>query len=163
MSLQVTGSSGTINWCGKTWNLPGDSGLVQEVCPTFYRKGHVLYGPANPSTGYKREIWQYGGYTGELSLRRAHGVQTSGFYVSWRHRLFLKGGNRDFFHWRGYGSVRFPTPSPSYTDLYTDMGIITPNSPARGTWYDTHYITDNYFGSHTTGGITYTWSKGTNW
>ena len=37
MDLRVSGASGTITWCGETWNLPADSGKCKKVCPTFYK------------------------------------------------------------------------------------------------------------------------------
>lgn len=32
----TTSNSGTYNWCGNTWNMPGDSGVTKTACPTYY-------------------------------------------------------------------------------------------------------------------------------
>jgi len=51
--VSVTGGSGTIDWCGKTWNLPSDNGVQQRVCPDFY----ILDINWNTSRGIYRETW----------------------------------------------------------------------------------------------------------
>ena len=161
MLIQITGSSGTVNWCGETWNLPADSGEWKEVCPSFYRKGHQSFGW--DSTGKKGETWNIGGFNGDLALTRYLNISSSGFYYfNWRHRICLENTNTDKHEWWA-SADRFPTPTPSYTfPVISELGLIT-TAPPRENWYGNQYLTDNFFGSHTIGSVTYTWAKGTNW
>lgn len=50
-------------------------------------------------------------------------------------------------------------PGPTFSDAQL-KAIITPEANAT---YNNFHITDGMFDSYTTGGITYAWSKGTNW
>jgi hypothetical protein len=59
MVLTVTGSTGTITWCGETWVLPGESGDPKTVCPDIYNKG--IYTAVSP--GARQHRWQKAGTT----------------------------------------------------------------------------------------------------
>lgn len=67
MVMKVTGAGpGTVNWCGESWTLPGESGVEKAVCPTQY----YLRGPAPFSY---RHRWRH---SNGIFLRRF----VSGYY-----------------------------------------------------------------------------------
>lgn len=158
MVVSVTGASGTIDWLGKTWNLPADSGLPQEVCPTQYYNeqwsGSTYFQGGNG--------WNLTASLGQAALRikRVYGNFPSVVYQlnQINVRDINNGGintyDRNFF-------ATYPGP---VTTHYTQnaFGLVNSVPPALPTFSE-YQITDEFFGSYTIGGITYSWSKGTNW
>ena len=75
MKLRVTGTTGTISWCGETWNLPGDSGLCKEVCPEYYRRGkrsstatwYTTYYTSFRKYKHHYEKWRFGAYISDAN------------------------------------------------------------------------------------------------
>jgi hypothetical protein len=154
MQVTVTGASGTITWCGLTWNLPGDSGLTQCLCPTTYR----LQSQPTPSySGWHR--WDGGGTPNTaLQLYRRFYTYTSGGSTyrnpSFNRNTLWVHGDRDQVSWNT-GLTRNTQYSDISKVLYPTVGRPTEND---------YQITNDFFGTHTDGSsITFTWSKGNNW
>lgn len=147
MVLNVVGASGTITWCGLTWNLPGDSGLTQEVCPSQYIDDILTSGAYDK--GYHRWLKNTGG--GSLRLQRAvfDGVQR-------QNVIFLQGsphtGDNTHNLWNYTGSK-----------IVDNRGVCSLISTVASPTLGNYQLTNEFFGTCTQGGITYTWSKGTNW
>lgn len=187
MLLTVTGASGTINWCGQTWNLPADSGVEKSVCPTSYSKGRftVVY-PTIPIPGYKfwdaYHFWEYGiGGNSELWLRLSYGAVTGGSSF----RLPQQGAYPFSYLGGNYKNIRLKPAATLWQDMYrfynyahTGGRPVTP--VAFGTYpnhlftigalnqtmvdtYSSYSLRADFFGSYTNAGITYAWAKGAGW
>jgi len=159
--LTVTGASGTINWCGETWNLPDDSGVEKSVCPTGYGKDQVIL------TGYSMtydaaNIWTY---NNSLYMRRwFKQIKGWGTVTNLRHKVKMNStgtvGATDYRWIKKYTGAATSTISSTLT-----LGVLSGGS-AMPTWSN-YTITDAFFGSYTTGvapnDITYTWAKDKGW
>jgi hypothetical protein len=131
--LTVTGSSGTVNWGGQTWNLPGDSGVQKSVCPTFYQ----LY-----TTGSSpQEYWQVSG----LSLIRG----------------LIFGPGRQYIKWNSYPHANATDAHSFYGFTQYDLGVMTSGMPLPTA--SDYKIPNGFFGNYTTGGITFAWARGLGW
>ena len=135
--LTITGAgSDVLTWCGKTWVMPLDSGLQQEIFPTTWNQN-------NPED----EWGHYVSPSNELNLKR----RTSSNEVRARimkTATFSGFGGRDL---RNNGSTIFIAQLGVLTTVSAWGGI--PNFP----------INPEMFGSFTSGGYTFTWAKGNNW
>ena len=174
MLLTVTGSSGTVNWCGQTWNLPADSGVEKSVCPTVYEKGRYF----TSLGGYGSEYHAYHEWHHNNSLRLEirywiwlfsgtnqwfrDGFQNNDHYI----RLGVTGG--PFIDRLGVEGTNQPKPRPVFGSFLPtsahgqlDMGVLSAGMPTQT--YNNYGLTNQWFGSHTAGGITYAWSKGLGW
>jgi hypothetical protein len=178
INLTVTGDSGTITWCGETWNLPSDSGLTIPVCPTSYYKKKAYV----PSTGGNCPIW-YG--VERWAISSVNGLDLWREYAMYKkcttnQYTALLGAGGHYFQNRLwlipadlYESldqvigfvVGAPGPrpiAPTYTYIqYNGQGKITAVPLAT---YSGYRITDEYFGTYTnSAGIQFTWSRGQGW
>jgi hypothetical protein len=169
MLVTVTGGAGTINWVGETWNLPADSGVQKSVCPTGYSKFRSTYLVA-PTTKIYRALhrWNYAGATG-LSVGRqyvASYITTAGLWAlppgaGCSNRVQLTNTQTDEKSWYGTQATRFsiagfPNSNVVNSDINLILGVASPT-------YNNYDITNDFFGSHTISGITYTWEKGVGW
>ena len=166
MALQVTGTSGTINWCGQTWNLPADSGVWKEVCPSTYVKKQSTYNSFNFDYWTALHSWRNQAGGADLIMKRDYGIlhSTGGgpyYGAAGRNVIFLRaGGDADLYYFQGYYPTRPWTPNTT-SAVSTALGILTVGD--RATFNDYTLTTKFTAGSHTVSGITYTWAKGTNW
>ena len=145
MLLTVTGSSGTVTWCGQTWNLPADSGVQKSVCPTVY---------VDSSTGRFRYIrWVYGGSS--LFLRRL--FDTLAGYGDEKIEI-----QPNTAVWRDY--LRMNTVS-TWSIVNVTLGVIYPRTSGMSIPSTSNIfpMVDYMFGSYTNAGITYAWAKGQGW
>jgi hypothetical protein len=140
MQLTVSGASGTVDWCGEIWNLPADSGDTRCVCPTTYNQ----FRSAVPTASNR---WAYGS-----SLQMLRNSYSGTFDQQNSLRLNPVGAVDSLDLWRFYLSTVYSS--------FNALGFI---STVPFATYSDYLITNEYFGSHTTGGITYTWDKGINW
>jgi hypothetical protein len=167
MVLTVSGASGTINWCGETWNLPTDSGVSKQVCPTTYRKEKGSGTAGGQVTWHGSQIWTHAPGN-DLFLRRGYAVYRN--YLDtlwialvtpehlWGNELFVKGiGDA---RWAAGQAANRPVPLAWTNIMYSYLNMIMTVPIAA---YNTYQLTNEFFGSYVLGGITYTWSKGTNW
>jgi hypothetical protein len=169
--LSVSGPSGTINWCGKTWNLPGDNNVTKPVCPTSYsRLQSTRY---SGSQYYAKHEWQ--APSADLWLVMAFRVIDYGYawygsagFNYMRVNPFAStsplASQRALALWAL--TVSTPKAAPvgpaccaSFTQDY--LTGVTPSLGAKPSYYQ--YIQDWMFGSHTAGGVTYTWARGNGW
>ena len=175
MLLTVTGASGTINWCGQTWNLPGDSGVEKSVCPTTYTKEPSgTYGFSHNSY-FKKHSWAYANpaWDPSLSLNRRLNMRwnaTGDGTPRWtQNNNVLKfdpktGASYQRDHrkqtlWTS-GTFFSPTKAPNTQTLYSDLSLILGVAFAT---LNNYTLTDEYFGSYNDGGIVYSWAKGLGW
>ena len=148
MDLTVTGSTGTIDWCGETWVLPGDSGDEKEVCPQSYRK-HVAAGYGPPKDWQHR--WAHDG----LHMQTDY-LWTLNWWAS--IQLSVK-GKIDRRRWAGgsYGSATTYEEWITHTLSVLGSGIARPS-------FSNQFLQDAVTeGSVDIDNITYAWSKGTGW
>lgn len=157
MVLTVEGASGTISWCGETWNLPGDSGLQKEVCPSLYQ--FVSTGGLYISNWEKR-------ITAKDGLRLS-----AQFYSAFGTQEFRK----VFWADQGAGGLSFGPYTgspPTFTvDIFSNTGGFTfstfglglLSAPVQRPTKYNFAINNAQFGSYTYNSITYTWARGTNW
>lgn len=168
MVVTVTGAVGTINWCGETWVLPGDSGVQKTVCPTAYSKQKSTTN-AVPGAKYAfiaEHYWRNLSDTVGLDLLRNYHVQY--FYYKWQsvginRNALIVGPDRDSRTWGVKFSSRPATGGfyPTANTLYSDINQILTVTPP---YYAGNYnLTGAFFGSHVIGGITYAWAKGNGW
>jgi len=170
----VTGASGTINWCGETWNLPADSGVEKSVCPTTYLKTkyYTTSGPTAIDGVWRGEhLWYHNAATGiDLLLER-------------RYQCFRMTYGSPTYYKRSYGPERIklgalgsdylshyfypPAPGPrpiAANGVYvfsSVLGVLT--SGVAEPTYSGYDLLDEFFGSYETGGITYSWARGGGW
>jgi len=148
IGLTITGTTGSITWCGQTWNLPTDSGVTKEVCPTSYL--NVRRMPSIYHTGINS--WKYS-YNGTFRLARAAIEYYMGTLMT--HLNIIDG----FFDSRVSSHVEYPYAQTGTT--HTSRAGLISNVPFP-TVQD-YQITDEFFGSYTISNITYSWQRGTNW
>jgi hypothetical protein len=137
-----------ITWCGKTWIKSTESkgandyysGETACVCPSTYKKTRS----AVPTASHK---WAFG-----TSLVLQRNSYSGTFDQQNSLRLNPVGTVNVFDLWRYYLSTIYSS--------YNFLGFIS-NVPFAT--YSNYLITDAYFGSHTTGGVTYQWERGFNW
>jgi len=176
MLLTVTGTTGTINWCGETWNLPADSGVEKSVCPTVY----ALYKYTNTTTGTTfnsrviscMHVWEYN--YNSLRLQREYARRDDLL----ANKMFMAFGkpiktwialnkaptasSQDFISFTATG---FGTPLPPPMNLSGassfPLGVLTTGaSPPRSNDFEIH---DGMFGNTTIAGVNYAWAKGQGW
>jgi hypothetical protein len=55
------------------------------------------------------------------------------------------------------------TMTPNYYNLL-QIGQLAPGAPPQPVWASPNYhLTDDFFGSYVTGGVTYAWARGERW
>ncbi len=162
MLVTVTGASGTINWCGQTWVLPGESGVEKSVCGSYVNnqyKEDKLGGEYYVG----QEFWYFTG----LWIERRYGVTV--FSGSWQD-----GGNnhvrlqvyyyQDLIDFSGSGSLS-TRPSiagfPSYSYLNSYWGVM--NTGDAPTYNDYKLLPKQYQNTVINAGISYSWRKGAGW
>jgi hypothetical protein len=162
MVLTVSGASGTINWCGETWNLPADSGDPRCVCPDSYTlTTRTTTGLA--SEGLWEEEWRKS--TTSLSyyalkLRRwvqNYSVPPIQNVGNNQIDIFIGGYNRSTYsyNWQNMtGSTQ--TAGGGFA------GIMIGGVPEHGN-PGTVRLENRFFTSKVISGITYEWEKGINW
>jgi hypothetical protein len=168
--LAVTGASGSINWCGQTWNLPGDSGVDKIICPTDYVRQQNLQGTPT-SVWQATHTWRYDTVNG-LEIRLDYMCFDTGGTPGFDRPSFrfspaganvksvlLKNLN-DFAGglFSGSGSSRpvLPVFLVSSPDI---AGVIT----AMGQTFNDYDISDDMFSTYILSGITYSWRRGGGW
>ena len=179
MLLTVTGASGTINWCGQTWNLPADSGVEKSVCPTFYSLGRGTQFQFTFTNTYKEYFAEHQWHHNN-SLRLEQNYRIYAWSATWAlwNRDGFGPGNKGYIRLQppagnrldllGVQGNTVPMPRPAYGYILPlsatgqlDMGILSLGMP---TWtYNNYGLTNQWFGSHTIGGVTYAWAKGAGW
>lgn len=175
MLLTVTGTSGTINWCGQTWVLPGDSGVEKSVCPTFYAK---VKAQSTITTFQIQRIayerWRHdttGTPNGLLRLSRFYGANgapgTGGFGSAINDARLRPSGGSLAYNYRKqtwlWGPT-WPTRYSFFTVTNTGLGLTEGATAAFARYTNNDYlILDSFFGSHVIGGVTYSWARGAGW
>ena len=148
--VSVTGSPGDfpITWCGKTWVASGatgdqlNNGEEATICPTSYTLRQ---------------------YTSTYTLTGAEGWGASGLAMG----RFFDGGINDSAHVAvsliNFVSYKMWAGSPYFTyvnaELNSPPSAIAGGKPSNGDYR----ITDDLFGSATSGTVTYSWRRGSNW
>jgi len=175
MLLTVTGASGTINWCGVTWNLPAESGVEKSACPTFYVKERgnsqtpSYYAYYSIFYRYARHRWSVPGGTG-LQLGLNYNVDdytppaTNYWrmqYASSRNYLRLRVLNEsDYIRFYAARPQTEPVMATTTITAGSDIGAITIEPNAT---YNSYNFGPAWFGAHVIGGITYAWAQGEGW
>lgn len=157
MLLTVTGTSGTVTWCGETWTLPADSGQTREVCPTDYTDKTT-----NLSSGLWRSVWwRYD--TTNRQLRQTRRVYFSGGTFPTQYTTGMN-ANRDTQYLQvKTDKDKFDITASGTNTTHNTLSVLNINSGTKLPTYSNVVIHDGYFGSYTTSGITYTWAKGSGW
>jgi hypothetical protein len=154
IALTVSGASGTITWCGKTWNLPSESGVKKCVCPVSWDKNKLTTGTSQ----YAYNRWEINNSAYDrLRILRRNNVNTFQDY----------GLNVCALGVTNYGTFSFSdfvTFASGITGLSSiNLGFIAPPTPSAPTLND-YQITDDFFGNYThANGVTYQWERGDNW
>ena len=175
MLITVTGASGTINWCGETWVLPGDSGVEKSVCPTTYLKTkyYTTSGPTAIDGVWRGDhLWYHNATTGiDLRLHRryqcfrmTYGSPTYYKRTYGPEQIKLGALGSDYLSHYFYPAAPGPRPiaANGVYQFNSVLGLLKTTNAVEPT-YSGYDITNNYFGSYATGGITYSWSKGLGW
>ena len=158
--VSVTGSPGDfpITWCGKTWVASGatgdqlNNGEEATICPTSYTLRQ--YTPTFTLSG--RETWGASGLGMQRYFSAAAtegGAATAG--VSLTGVYFPFGNVNSYQNWFGYN----PPFTFTNTLFNSPPSVIAGSRPTNGDYR----ITDDLFGSATSGTVTYSWRRGSNW
>jgi len=175
MKLTVTGSTGTINWCGETWNLPGDSGTPIKVCSTYYRKSRLVPS-TNPAGTYSAvNAWDFAGGTG-LRIARKYAISPNTAstkflprYNEWwnRIRLFDNSADAGWNFFTGQFGVFYTRPvgyAYTYNQGPLDLREHLPGSPPRSNVPGGYDITAGMLdGSYTKNSVVYKWEPADGW
>lgn len=161
MLVTVSGASGTIVFCGETWNLPGDSGQQKTVCPTTYLKSTSTY--TSPVGTAAQHVWKFTGtatpVSGGLKLQRAARATPSPNYTNRVQGVSIS-PTSGFYSRQAWfsGTTGFTYINNANTPKPSVVNVVKPSSLSGG--YD---LNDAFFGSATISGITYSWAKGNGW
>jgi len=173
--LTVTGSSGTVNWCGQTWTLPADSGVEKSACPTTYttRQSTNTSIATTLRAWVASNTWAAGTSNTVLNLGRQYRMLsylTGGSLKkrSSQNDLYIRVGTGAGFAFNLVSAYFYPAKSTARPVVATgsyvwSSAINLLNGISDQATYSDYIITDAWFGSHTTGGITYAWAKGAGW
>ena len=147
-----------VSWCGITWlksttaitdpDTERHSGESAAICPIFYRL-------ETTDTNIRREHWKVGtGGPGENYLKMTRywcgNCTPLGGTIRKKNIIMLFGSNAFRSQW-SYNSK----------SIYSNLGIgLSAVALPESTDYR---ITDAFFSSITSGGVTYTWARGPNW
>lgn len=179
MVLSVSGHSSSVTWLGQTWTVE-EQGTLKEICPNSYTLSNSDTVPLNTWASnagtnkaaflnYNRHNWQATGTNGYLRLEQ--GMLDVQFTNA-------KNGQRIWFQADPlvYAPIsvkeryiNFTTTNYSIisTNVQTaNQGFNLPPSAKTLATLTPQNITSmraGMFGSYTTSGVTYSWSKGTNW
>jgi hypothetical protein len=147
VQLTVTGASGSVTWCGETWNLPADSGDTRCVCPGTW---------VEPAGTVNKAQWIASG------LKMYHST-LFGFLA----------GRKNSLSPTNFASPVASTCIGSQSNCSATSSGAFAGSPIRGCLPKVNptaavstspaMIEDCQFFSHTQSGITYTWARGINW
>jgi hypothetical protein len=153
LQLTVTGASGSVTWCGETWNLPADSGDTRCVCPTTWTET-INYVSANYYKATNK--WEYTNVntTNMIIGRYAY---TTGFPIGGAFANYISAFNRALWNLRSGPKTNFGVNAQNVPAGFTDIDTVA--YPTKSAYA----ITNDFFTSVTNGGITYTWAKGINW
>jgi len=143
-------AGGNITWCGLTWTpAQVQAGEEKSLCGIFQQ----TYSTGSPYL--VSEAWHYGA---SLSLHRV--INYSFGLTQWSNFLGISPSPigtlvRDLKKWTG-----FPPPAAGSSTVFSSLSLILGvATPTKGDYN----ITDDFFGSHLSGGITYSWAKGQGW
>jgi hypothetical protein len=139
----------TVNWCGETWDLPGDSGTEFEVLPTVYGYSDL---------GTLLHQWNN---NDELLIKRsfAEGSTRENLIEIYLDDQDATRSDSVFQTWDDIGEVWTPDPPHDFTD----MDIITNTDPVMPTDLD-YAITSNMLtGSYEEAGVTRSYRIGNRW
>ena len=139
-------AGGDILWCGQTWTQAEvQAGASKCVCPTTYNIKHY-----SAPSGSWEEFWVYSD-----SLRMYRQYTSFGFGFTARNGLQIYPQSTAF-----KDRVVFNGPPTSSSVVYSTLNKILGVGLPTSTGYR---ITDAFFGSYTSFGIQYTWSRGGGW
>jgi hypothetical protein len=175
MLLTVSGNTSNITWCGETWT-PAESGVTKFVCPNFYRKiKRKLTGTVNGSntTAYSAEQYWVNINGDGLTLKRQYYIfRDYRFGSDWNwligtlieNKVRLPGYRDSVAYGFPNGITQRPIPKTQFYNIYPyfSVGVLSLGNPGTPT-FDDAYLTDDFFGSFSNAGITYTWAKGDGW
>jgi len=154
ISVSNMGATEMISWCGETWNLPDENGMVKCVCPTSYTQNKYTPTTLTVADQVAQNYWSFGT---SLTMRRAYRKES--FYSAIRRSniMQLNDGGPRIDRRYDYSNVYGPQPPITvYSSLNLILGAPLP-TPSD------YLITGDFFGSHTISGITYSWAKGNDW
>ena len=154
MGLTVTGTTGTINWCGETWILPGESGVLKCVCPDGYIDNRI----AMPSA-ISQHTWYKGTAATGLRLGRTFSTfDTPTYSTAYRGRVVARGETSiyNYIHQTALGT------SPSATNTIKTTNTLFAGQPveAKGKGARPMEIPDTFFFEYTSAGVTFKWERG---
>jgi hypothetical protein len=160
-------AGGNISWCGQTWTQAEvQAGATKCACPTAYNKSRQTYTLGGPTT--LKYSAQHRWFHADLHIQRQYNVSylSFGFWAALQfggnfNLLSILGSQTDRRSFYGSQATRFsvagfPNSPVTNSDLNIVLGVVYP-------LYNSYDITDTFFGSHTIGGVEYTWAKGLGW
>jgi len=181
MLLRVTGDvTKTVNWAGETWELPDDSGLEKCVCPTRYRYYTWDYvGVGVPGWEFLH-AWQAQGNRSDYQLLFQRNIWHESSFINadtWIYTgVNVNGGWARFYTpgtWTVYAGTpmadvrQYGTSTFKLTGLWwtgrrnTKINIL--GGFGQATYFD-YLIRDEMLEyEYTFDGITYSWTKGSDW
>ena len=160
----------TVSWsdaaaCKDYFGETFTNGDTKYICPTTYVKQKV-YNPATPTTLFWGGVWlaEERWYRPGLRLNRHYGKGHYGFLGT---TVGFCGGHNaaqdmnivgvsDYFARLDMNCDDSWSMSFSFFNVGKISGVATPS-------FNDAYLTGAYFGSHTIGTTTFTWSKGPGW
>lgn len=156
-------AGGGITWCGETWSTAEvQAGAQKTVCPDTY----ILGGFDNGSNSYfQNEVWIE---DGDLIMSRQAEYFPEYYYYPYGY--LYENGVKAFLQLAGpvttfpadlINGVAKGAGPPTWPNYFSSsLNLLTGgNKPSR---YNYRLI-DDFFGSHTVGGVKYSWARGNGW
>ena len=161
MILSVVGPSGSANWCGETWTLPGDSGVEKKVCGVYVKEQAV--------SGYYNHAQERWNYASSLGMYRQYGININTTFWS----SVAPAANRvglivssyvDSIQFRGSGTPATRPSLAGWPSSYiaaSSLGILSGADAA--TYNDYLLLSKQYQNTVAIGANSYSWRKGAGW
>lgn len=160
VGITVTGASGTINMCGETWVLPGESGVTKCVCPLIYLEDF------SDTMTYTTHAWSYDGFGSEglrlvrqwstldltPAINQSGNVRINGLQSKYLYHHYTSGTYQTSY----YSSLM----SNTFTNTLAPTQITGNPVVAHGKGVRPMRIPDEYFFEYTDAGITYKIERG---
>ena len=156
-------AGGDITWCGVTWTQADvQAGATKAACPgsQYTRQLSTYTYPYTVKVG--RHAWLSSGIGNGFGLRLARTYHNNVFSAVKQAFQNVKLGNTTTPSapggWDSTIFINAVTPST----LYSTLGLIS-GVPAATFGVSGYTLTSAFFGSHTSGGVKYSWAQGEDW
>ncbi len=168
LSVSNDGTTETVNFGGKVWNLPADNGLRQCVCPSEYQFRKDVPSTVIPSvSGTNWQRWHKAGADG-FQISRVFVIVSvfhPTYYKRYKNWRIINTADGTKILGRNVSSLAYSAPpnySANFQEDFTLPGMNAQTSGGLPT-VASYKVLAAMFGSYTSGNKTWKWEQGKNW